>query len=874
MPNLLTQETLAGLTTTLQATMPDAEVTDAVAEQALESAIRDLERHSPRQAVYEATVTEHKVTSQLLYTFNGAATPKPALIYIKYLPYGEDVDVNTAWDYFKPIRPFTEHLWQTAGKYLTRGTDYLINYATGAIYIPATSTVSTTTGAKLYASYETDISIIDLAPLYKLSGLGSYGRINPIRVTAVEYPVGTGSHLQFDAWGELLFVHWPAVKGGSSLKQHISIHYETDEYIPDASSDTFPSQDASRLATTFLTKLDSYFGEELNTDERLQAMVSSVEDICRHTPLQLIRDYDIATDPDFDSTDPRRIDISDINLLSGQYGAESNGVYAHKRNCFIRVTKVEYPVGHQILFHTWDDYLYVNQHMHPGQVLRVYWEACYLLDYMVEQLYALYRSSEWWLDLRRKNLNRRGDGRYLAGINDTLSRIYMQRAPDPNAPTIPIWVPPWYTDGELVNFGSFIPLDASNSPPLATFHPLNYGKTETYCDSKIDSDGVIHGVVWVITDATYPGDGSGTIWSDIIYFTFDTITETFGVTELVDRVRTYGRDFDFTNPAHTVHAVQDQDRAPNILLDSSNRPYIIYVDNNITDGTGIGESYVRVATRSGGVWSSETAMTAPTWWDSFIDNQGLTCWFWFGGYGRGDVSAAIDSNDDIHITALASAVLYAGFNPTDQPVVGLGFYPDNIYHRIHYRVRLADGSYETQYEKKCYGAESIDYWNLILGKTTVIDGVVQNIHAQLIDEPTWPISYERIIHHTITRSGVFSHQVLIPPESVYPSSVGFSYDVVGSVIHAVSSYSVTIGAEVWILRYYATVSGGVWSDWVEILRGQALSGGRRLIPERLAVNVNSASQLDFVSTYFRPDYSIYYTGNKLSIINWEPFDIP
>ena len=65
MADLLTQKNIADLTDELQRQLGEAApsyVTDAIAEAAIPAAIRDLNRHYPKQEVYELTITEHVET--------------------------------------------------------------------------------------------------------------------------------------------------------------------------------------------------------------------------------------------------------------------------------------------------------------------------------------------------------------------------------------------------------------------------------------------------------------------------------------------------------------------------------------------------------------------------------------------------------------------------------------------------------------------------------------------------------------------------------------------------------------------------------------------------------------------------------------------
>ena len=330
MVNLLTQETLAQLLTRVRADLLDAAgahlpISDSVVGETVKAAIfaalRDTMRITTRQVVYEVEVKERTVASQRLLPRLDASSPAPCLLYIKDWESisGVGQSPDKVFDYYKPIRRFTDRVWTAtannsspSSKYI-RGTDYLINYASGAIYIPTTSSIPVGTDVYLWVSYEVDSTIIDLAPLYKLAGKAAEEAQDFIRVIEVEYPVGMTlqSLLSFHLWGDLLFVEWPDMDVAiPPQSRHIAIQCEVDHWIVDGTAPSAlwdkdasyyaPGQDLLALVDDLykelywsidIGNLGMYATPNTMATEYQQSIGRAALDLPRHAPLQLFRDY-------------------------------------------------------------------------------------------------------------------------------------------------------------------------------------------------------------------------------------------------------------------------------------------------------------------------------------------------------------------------------------------------------------------------------------------------------------------------------------------------------------------------------------------------------------------------------------------------------
>lgn len=321
--------------------------------QGLDQAIRDIARHTPRQMIYEVEVKERSYTRRLYSPhYDEDLRPFPLITYA-----AKSVSVaGGKFEYvgLKPMRPFTEKLWSADANgdnpsgYHTRGSDYEVNYADNAFYIPVGSSAERgSSGSRrwLWCSYEVDPYIIDLGPLYLRWGFSTFGGINPIRVVRVEYPLGRTpqNYIPFDVWGELLYPHWPDFEFSDGPMQkpqarHIIIHYETDQWIWSSTQgdDIFNSlnhyavpnqaygdpmiilyyQMAYGLGQNFMDDDKSFYlpGFDLPKSEFMEPVIKAVKDMSRHVPLQLARDYVIDLQVDDESFSIGSEDLRNNNI--------------------------------------------------------------------------------------------------------------------------------------------------------------------------------------------------------------------------------------------------------------------------------------------------------------------------------------------------------------------------------------------------------------------------------------------------------------------------------------------------------------------------------------------------------------------------------
>jgi len=334
MADLIDQESITELIDRLQTDLADTDslVSDSEATEAIYAAILDVSRHTPYQGVYETEVSSRVITDEALGSH--------PVDYVAYTDY-------------KPIRRFSEVISKSGTTYV-RGTDYEINYLTGAIW----NLAMPNTG--VYISYETDTYAIDLLPIYEIVASERY---NFIRVTEVECPLG--NPIPFAVWGNSLFPNWETPKGSDIFKRHIAVRYEAEQTI-----NSNPSQTLGGMVTALSTALKANLSvANLATNSELEAcLISSLHDMCRSVPLQYTRQYEI----DFLSL---TLDISDLDDFPIEDGLCPSR---------IRVVGVEYPIDQYprkfIRFYTWDDKLYMDARPTVDSLVRVYVEGEYILN--------------------------------------------------------------------------------------------------------------------------------------------------------------------------------------------------------------------------------------------------------------------------------------------------------------------------------------------------------------------------------------------------------------------------------------------------------------------------------------------------------------
>mgnify|MGYP001587214480 FL=1 len=604
MTNLLDQDTLDQLKARLRVQLADANEQWPIADTfvgdtlkgAVLAAIRDISRHTSVQSYYEVEVRERTVATNRLFPVLDQRCPKPCLLYIKSWEsiYGVGQSPNAAYDYYNPIRPFTEKVWTAdvngsgASGYYTRGTDYLINYASGAIYIPTGSSIPTVSGLYLWVSYEVDSAIIDLSPITRLSGKSAKQWLNPIRVLAVEYPISKTPQqsITFDVWGDLLFPHWPDIDIAKPPQfRHIRIHYETDQWIPDYTTalggpgwdkDNYfqaPVQDLMNQLTDLYEKLygsiDIGSGDMatllisggyqmIQTSEYVASIDGAGQDLVRYSPIQLIRDY---------LENGTSVSITAINQLSGVYRLDEDGMRQHYKNGLIRVVKVEYPPGRTIPYWEWANKLYFKEAIKSNKVLRVFWEA--------SSLYHVVTVPVFPQTLLIHRFGTRQSFRYnlvpyILAPRTSAFRVYKPQG-----------------DG-------LVELDSAHHP----LPPVDYAFATTNWDARATSDNKIYIAV----------HASPVPAVERIYFlVFDMVTELWESSELV---------YEGSLLLGTVCT----------SLDSTDTPFVGFMDSS---------SQFHITKRVGGVWT--TPDNGPT----------------ITGYGNTLIQH--DSTDKLHIVASKSA---------------------------------------------------------------------------------------------------------------------------------------------------------------------------------------------------------------------------